>query len=175
MSDQPAPPTGAELVRRHLEHVRRQQQRWADGYASRMSEQQPEVDTGRRTVDGSPVMKRDQHASLAHLAEERCPKAETVKVFGPSGLPGDFRLEQANVPGHERHCWMEGFLYADALVVKHGRTKVSADPSKVKREKRAPIAESQEMFPEAVLTPAEVRAQKAAAAQPHRSDPGEQR
>lgn len=167
---QPGPPQEADVTRRDMEFVRRGQERWKDGYRVRMSEEQPERPTGRK-VRGEDVMKVDQHASLAHLAEERCPGHITVERKSFQTVR-PIQMEP-KPPARERERWMAGFLHADALVVKHGRNRCSSDPT---HQKKAPkdVATTVEMFPDAVLTPDEVKARKAAARKTVRGDAGEQ-
>lgn len=150
------PPQDVDREARDIEHVRTAQLRWCEGFRARRSEIQPTIVTGY-TRKGEEKRSADNHASLAHLAEERCPAK--LKVPG-AAWPEKF----APMPAHDRERWIAGYLDADRIVVAQGFARLTAmDPTRPARRKREKVAEPLEMFPEQVLTKAEVRERRHAA------------
>jgi hypothetical protein len=138
--------------------VRQAQKRWCEGFRARQCETPPTVQVGE-TRKGRPRVKIDQRASLAHMAEERCPK---TRVLPP--LPGasPYAPERRGpVPAHERERWIAGFLHADSIAVAHGHTHLSrCNPERPVRSRREKQAEPLEVFPEAVLSKDGARARR---------------
>lgn len=121
MNEAISPPTNKDRERRDTEFVRVAQQRYRQGFLSRIAKLHPM----KRNAQGEQTQIRESKWSYAEHANSICP---------------DF------MSSHERERWISGFLFADGICATKGLAAAkNADPGKVRRNRPASLAEPLDM------------------------------